>query len=490
MKTFCSILFSLIFFTILLQAQLLSSDKDFIEKSISTSVNFFSKNNNSVLLKDSNENSALVDSIIIDAGGCPTTYSYEYDVDNMKTSQSEHKICQCCEEIYITEYYYNENGSYTEVTIDWYPDGSEKYYQYGRSLYEYDDQNRLVVELDSMEYGVSRRHYTYNEEGNLITMIHNESENNWSEEINYTYNEFNNVTFVRLESVQPGTGRPYGWSKEYEYDDKQRILNYLYHRSASLVSDSYSIEHAYSYNEKDQLILELGKRSSLFNSETSEWKNEYHYVGDYLEEMATYSFGDDSTYFLTHIKTYLYNKKWDIIKTLESEWGYEAYKKERFTYEYNFDGNLVRGISERWSDDDWIPWAARYIGFTDSRGEVYRFWCSNFEVYYSEVTKIESDLDLNYKFKLSQNFPNPFNPSTTIKYTIPQILNTNGIKESLVQLKIYDVLGKELTTLVNKQQNPGSYEVKFNSVNYSSGVYFYKLQVGSFVETKKMILMK
>ena len=86
------------------------------------------------------------------------------------------------------------------------------------------------------------------------------------------------------------------------------------------------------------------------------------------------------------------------------------------------------------------------------------------------------------KFELAQNYPNPFNPTTIIKYDIPAL--------SFVTLKVYDVLGKEVGTLVNEEKPIGSYEVDFNATTLQSGIYFYKLQVGSFVETKKMVLMK
>ncbi|NCS89455.1 MAG: T9SS type A sorting domain-containing protein [Ignavibacteria bacterium] len=85
-------------------------------------------------------------------------------------------------------------------------------------------------------------------------------------------------------------------------------------------------------------------------------------------------------------------------------------------------------------------------------------------------------------FVLSQNYPNPFNPSTKISYSVP--------KTSFVAIKVYDVLGKEITTLVNGEKSVGDYEVEFNGRNLSSGVYFYKMQAGDFVETKKLILMK
>lgn len=85
-------------------------------------------------------------------------------------------------------------------------------------------------------------------------------------------------------------------------------------------------------------------------------------------------------------------------------------------------------------------------------------------------------------FKLYQNYPNPFNPVTTIKYDIPV--------DSKVTIKVYDMLGKEVVTLVNENKQAGYYETIFYADNFASGVYFYKLESGSFVSMKKMVLVK
>jgi Secretion system C-terminal sorting domain/Cytochrome c554 and c-prime len=85
-------------------------------------------------------------------------------------------------------------------------------------------------------------------------------------------------------------------------------------------------------------------------------------------------------------------------------------------------------------------------------------------------------------FNLSQNYPNPFNPTTTISYSVP--------KSSPVTIKVYDILGREVETLVNEQKVSGNYEVQFNGSKLSSGVYFYRMQAGDFVQTKKLVLMK
>lgn len=90
-------------------------------------------------------------------------------------------------------------------------------------------------------------------------------------------------------------------------------------------------------------------------------------------------------------------------------------------------------------------------------------------------------------FKLYDNYPNPFNPVTKIKFDIPS--NVKG-QMSNVRLIVYDVLGKEVESLVNQELNGGSYEVEFNGSNLSSGIYFCKIEAGSFVDTKRMVLMK
>jgi hypothetical protein len=91
-------------------------------------------------------------------------------------------------------------------------------------------------------------------------------------------------------------------------------------------------------------------------------------------------------------------------------------------------------------------------------------------------------------FVLSQNYPNPFNPSTKIKFQIP--LNKGGERGLSVRLIVYDILGREVVTLVNEQLKPGTYEVEWDATDYPSGMYFYRLFTGNYNETKRMVLIK
>ena len=96
------------------------------------------------------------------------------------------------------------------------------------------------------------------------------------------------------------------------------------------------------------------------------------------------------------------------------------------------------------------------------------------------------------KIHLYQNYPNPFNPSTNFKYSIPDVISTptDRGRNLYVTLTVYDILGREVATLVNEEKKPGTYEVKFDGNRLSSGIYFYRLKAGSFIQTKKMILLK
>jgi len=144
------------------------------------------------------------------------------------------------------------------------------------------------------------------------------------------------------------------------------------------------------------------------------------------------------------------------------------------TYNNSFTpSKKVIGISKDVGSGDTI------IVATDKR--VYKVW-------EGLLVNVESEETLNPEsFSLSQNFPNPFNPVTVIRYSIPS--DVKGMSSN-VKLNVFDNIGKHVAALVNEKQSAGSYEVNFKAEGLPSGVYFYKLEAGEFVETKRMILLK
>ena len=128
-----------------------------------------------------------------------------------------------------------------------------------------------------------------------------------------------------------------------------------------------------------------------------------------------------------------------------------------------------------------------YDGMVGNTGQ-FKGW--GLHLYFETPTGVDQELvEIIKSFQLEQNYPNPFNPITTIQWQLPE--------SGTVTLKIYDVLGREVTILVNEELSAGEHEVNFNASRFSTGVYFYQLKVypanggaGEFIQTKKMILLK
>lgn len=172
--------------------------------------------------------------------------------------------------------------------------------------------------------------------------------------------------------------------------------------------------------------------------------------------------------------------------------GSKFYYTQKY-YDYSFSDTLFAPDSSVLND------------FTSGGNRLYCSFEKNNNIFIGDIDIItpnvkRNKVDKNYTFTLEQNYPNPFgeaiptgNSSTTIKYTIA---NVNAPALRNMTLKVYDILGREVATLVNEVQAPGNYKVQFNSLSASSGhdlpsgIYFYKLQSGSFIQSRKMILLK
>ena len=124
-----------------------------------------------------------------------------------------------------------------------------------------------------------------------------------------------------------------------------------------------------------------------------------------------------------------------------------------------------------------------FPGYFNFRAEitqdVWPFWTDSIHLI---VTGVEEEELQPLTFKLEQNYPNPFNPSTKIKYSVSQSSN--------VVIKVFDILGNEVETLLNEEKPAGTYEITWHAENLPTGVYFYQLKAGDFINTKKMLLLK
>jgi hypothetical protein len=136
-----------------------------------------------------------------------------------------------------------------------------------------------------------------------------------------------------------------------------------------------------------------------------------------------------------------------------------------------------------------FPDTLLYIGSTSFAygGSSISFMTESYQSDCDPITLIEESNTAPNEFELFQNYPNPFNPTTKIKYSISQVGPQRAVS---VQLKVYDILGKEVATLVSEEQSAGVYEIELDANKLSSGIYFYHLRAGNFIQTKKLVLMK
>ena len=107
-----------------------------------------------------------------------------------------------------------------------------------------------------------------------------------------------------------------------------------------------------------------------------------------------------------------------------------------------------------------------------------------------KIVTVKNETASPADYTLYQNYPNPFNPTTKIKFSIPSVETQDFTSQQSVRLIIYDVLGREIATLVNKKMTPGTYEATFNANNLPSGVYLYRIEIGDFVQSRKMLMLK
>jgi photosystem II stability/assembly factor-like uncharacterized protein len=191
------------------------------------------------------------------------------------------------------------------------------------------------------------------------------------------------------------------------------------------------------------------------------WFNQKFASGEYIHSISC---PNDSTVYTAGFKLFLPPNPYEefILKTIDGG----ATWNEQYTGNGKLNSIFFINDTTGWAVGD-----SGKILFTENGG----------------VTSVNEYLINPVEFSLYQNFPNPFNPVTKIKFEIPgQARNDN----TLVTLKIYDILGREVATLVNEEKPAGEYEVEFDGNGLPSGIYFYQLKTGQYSETKKMVLLK
>ncbi len=284
------------------------------------------------------------------------------------------------------------------------------------------------------------------------------------------------------------------------------LISFLFVINANAQVNTYEIfplsihlKYSYNYNfttasyyhqeyfvaEIDTGIVNYIICDSTVSNDTVTWKVKQ------IKNLYHRDYARDTSYFINDTST---------ISLLELTSGFHRLSCSSLVWNFSF-ADSTKGIFRYGTNSQEViinTWGSTYTGgedtskLNDSLGLYYYESYSQAIVdnSYKTIAKLLnlSITSVNFngsnlsKYSLQQNYPNPFNPTTTIEYSIP--------KTSFVNIEIYDLLGERISTLVNETEREGNHKVKFNGSLLSSGIYFYSMKAGNFVETKKLLLLK
>ena len=382
-------------------------------------------------------------------------------------------------------YKYDSNGKLTYNLRE----GTSKY----SSTYTYDLDENLTLEFveifDNNEWKISQKYiYTYDANGYRTSFLFEQyyyGNLNRQGRHTYTYDSNGNMTSLTKERWF-GEQLVNNTRDNYTYDSNGNIASIYTERWENEWLNWYKYTYTYdSYGNMTVNFKEWWDGTKWYNVTQST------YIFDSAGDLSLDLFEkwEDNTWVKDLQHSYVYDAYRNIISDIYERWNGTAWDinyNYRFSYIYDSHGNMTSKAFEYFLGNEWHT-DNYWLNFYDSFGRYYEFSSSKIDIYYRIITDIEeTHLDV-LDYNLSQNYPNPFNPSTTIKYEIPDQTRNDNV---FVQLKVYDVLGREVAILVNKEQSAGNYEVQFNASSLTSGIYLYKLQSGSFVESRKMILIR
>ncbi len=406
--------------------------------------------------------------------------------------------------MFTQHFYYNEEINPVLLSGYYFDNGNNSWQLAGKEENEYDSTGNLTVSTSKMWMGddwqmTKRLTYSYDSSGN-ITSENKESwtydpmSMNWVKEVSrtlYTYDSNNNLIEKVNDNLSGGIWKHYSkFTVSYDEDNFPTVSTY---QSWS----DYEWKNVYKYTFQYSSGANIEKRlykTYYYIWATDNWAVKWQSVNQYdstgMLNSQKYKYWYASDWHDSLRNSYTYDNNGNVTVYLQeimkdSVWA-NHYKK---SFLYDLDGNTTEFYSLKWKGGSWAPYPSN-LEFRDSFGRKFSYQGSSIQISYLPVedvpvTGIKTEKINTGDFKLEQNYPNPFNPATTINYSIPYNKKTGNVK-----LVVFDVLGREVATLVNQKQAPGNYEITFNANNLPSGLYLYKLTAGKFSVTRKMLLLK
>jgi len=355
---------------------------------------------------------------------------------------------------------YDENNNMIERLRQLW-DGSNWVNHYFRK-YIYNEQNKIIEEIEqqwdvSFWVNLGRTAYTYDTNYSMVEKLQQVWDGyDWESFGRRIYTYSSNILIEEIYQNYIMSG----------WEDFSRYL-YTYDIDNNLSEWIYQLSNGPTWGNLERTIYQYDQNNYL----TQEVYFVANYTGWEVRAITTYEY--DIQYNLTSME--IWGISWSIVETntydinnllIEKEIVYNdsgVIQQFKHLYSYDSNNNLIEDLRQDYDGSNWINYSRC----------IYNYIPTNVK---------ESNDQIFNQYLLYNNYPNPFNPTTIIKYQIP--------KHSLVSLTVYDVLGNEVALLLNEEKPQGVYEIKFDAVGLSSGLYFYRLQSADFVETKKMILIK
>jgi hypothetical protein len=395
-----------------------------------------------------------------------TRHLYSFNVNGKRISDLTQMLTggQWVDNRRQTSTYHARGNMLTDLYENW---SDSQWVGSQRFTYTYDANNNMLTDLyetwsNGQWVGLYRSTYTYDTNGNRLTDL----DEGWSngqwvgiERITYTYEASGN-TLTQVDEVWSNGQWVNSARYSFAYDANGKMISNL-EEDWSNGQWVNAVRFTYTNDAKGNRLTEVDESWS-----NGLWVSLYRF---------TYTY-DANGNRLTEVDEDCSNGQW--------------VNSVRLTYTYDIKENLASFWSFSWASSSWTPWdfpvsTPEGLSLYDSAGNYYIFPSAyNITITYKTIlTGVASERgNAPAIFSLSQNYPNPFNPSTTIKYTLPSATQ--------VKLSVYDILGREVSVLVNDRRDAGVYEIKFDGSNLASGVYFYRLQAGDYVASKKMLVLK
>ena len=302
-----------------------------------------------------------------------------------------------------------------------------------------------------------------------------------TERYRYSYNPSGMVTLY-LSEIWLNSQWTNSWLDTYTYDASGDELTYLNQQwQNGQMTNIYS--DTLTYDASGHLLT-----SFIEQWANGQWTNSsldtftYNASGDELTLLDKQWQNGQWTNF--SLDTYTHDVSGHLLTSFLEQWANGQWSNDWLdTRAYDANGNLVSFTSVSWQDSAWVP-SNDDVGVPNGPFDEHYFGY-NVKITYklTNVTGISTNKsNVPTSFSLEQNYPNPFNPTTTISFSLPS--------KSFVSLKVFDITGREVATIVSEEMSSGTYSRLWNAANVSSGIYFYRIQTGSYTQTKKLVLLK